>query len=224
MNIDFPIGKKTAIVGASGAGKSTIAQLLLRFYTPQKGEIIIDGKNYLNYELSDYRNKIGIVPQEVFLFGGTIYENIAYGAPKAERKRILAAVEIANVIEFSEKFTDGLETKVGDRGVQLSGGQKQRIAIARAILKNPELLILDEATSALDNQTEKQLQESLQYLQNGRTSIVIAHRLTTIKDADNILVMDQGNIIESGIHNELMEKKGFYYQLYHSQLKNTFSH
>jgi len=221
LTIEIPIGKQTAIVGASGAGKSTLSQLLLRFYHPTKGEIIVDGKNYSDYDLANYRNNIGIVPQEIFLFGGTIYENIAYGSPNADKKRILAAAEIANVLEFTNAFPNKLDTIVGDRGVQLSGGQKQRIAIARAILKNPPLLILDEATSALDNNTEKIVQESLQYLLKDRTSLVIAHRLSTIKNATNIIVLENGRIVEQGIHESLISLNGLYTKLYEAQNKTN---
>ena len=186
----------------------------------------MDGKNYSDYDLASYRNNIGIVPQEIFLFGGTIYENIAYGSPNADKKRILAAAEIANVLEFTNSFPKELNTIVGDRGVQLSGGQKQRIAIARAILKNPPLLILDEATSSLDNNTEKAVQESLQFLLKDRTSLVIAHRLSTIKNASNILVLENGRIIEQGVHEHLISLNGLYTKLYEAQNKtnslNTF--
>jgi ABC-type multidrug transport system fused ATPase/permease subunit len=214
-NISFEIasGKQTAIVGASGAGKSTIANLLLRFYEPSSGSISIDKINYLNFPLSSLRAEIAIVPQEVFLFGGTIYENISYGKSSATEKEIYSAAKKANALEFIEKFPDKMETLVGDRGIQLSGGQKQRIAIARAILKNPKILILDEATSSLDSESEKYVQEALNYLMQGRTSIVIAHRLTTIKKADNILVIKNGVIFEKGKHDELISKNGVYAHL-----------
>lgn len=217
FSIKIPQGKQTAIVGHSGSGKSTIAQLLLQFYQPQKGEILIDNKKCNSYNLYEYRNEIGIVAQETFLFGGSIYENIAYGDSNASEEKVITAAKMANVNEFSEKFPEKLNTLVGDRGVQLSGGQKQRIAIARAILKDPSILILDEATSSLDNNTEKLVQNALEKLLKNRTSIVIAHRLSSVKNANNIIVIDKGKIIESGTHDELIEKKSHYYQLYTNQ-------
>ena len=221
INLKIPIGKQTAIVGGSGAGKSTLAQILLRFYEPSEGEILIDNKNYLNYNLSNYRSNISLVPQEIFLFGGSIYENIAYGDVSANEEAVNEAAKMANINEFTDRFEDGMETLVGDRGIQLSGGQKQRIAIARAILRNPSLLILDEATSALDNRTENIVQDALSKLLENRTSIVIAHRLTTLKDAENILVLSNGEFIENGTHQSLISKKGIYYNLYHSQNKSV---
>jgi len=221
INLKIPIGKQTAIVGGSGAGKSTLAQILLRFYEPTEGEILIDNINYLNYNLSNYRSNISLVPQEIFLFGGSIYENIAYGDVSANEKAVNEAAKMANINEFTDRFEDGMGTLVGDRGVQLSGGQKQRIAIARAILRNPSLLILDEATSALDNRTENIVQEALSKLLENRTSIVIAHRLTTLKDAENILVLSNGEFIENGTHQSLISKKGIYYNLYQSQNKSV---
>ncbi|MDA9810000.1 ABC transporter transmembrane domain-containing protein [Flavobacteriales bacterium] len=221
INLKIPIGKQTAIVGGSGAGKSTLAQILLRFYEPSEGEILIDNKNYLNYNLSNYRSNISLVPQEIFLFGGSIYENIAYGDISANEVAVNEAAKMANINEFTDRFEDGMETLVGDRGIQLSGGQKQRIAIARAILRNPSLLILDEATSALDNRTENIVQDALSKLLENRTSIVIAHRLTTLKDAENILVLSNGEFIENGTHQSLISKKGIYYNLYHSQNKSV---
>ena len=221
INIEIPIGKQTAIVGSSGAGKSTLAQLLLRFYEPSKGEIIIDNQNYLNYNLINYRSNISLVPQEIFLFGGSIFDNILYGSNSSSKENVLKAAQIANVEEFTKQFKDGIYTLVGDRGVQLSGGQKQRIAIARAILNNPSLLILDEATSALDNVTEHIVQDALNKLLKNRTSIVIAHRLSTIKDADNIFVLDNGEFTENGTHEFLIAQKGLYYQLYNSQKKSV---
>ena len=221
FNVKIPNGKQTAIVGQSGSGKSTIAQLLLHFYQPQSGEILIDNINYNDYDLYEYRSKIGVVAQETFLFGGTIYDNIAYGQPNASKKEVIKAAKMANVHEFSEKFPEKLKTLVGDRGIQLSGGQKQRIAIARAILKNPSILILDEATSSLDNNTEKIVQEALEQLLSNRTSIVIAHRLSSVINADNIIVLEKGKIIESGTHDELFNKKGHYNKLYTNQLSEN---
>ncbi len=211
-------GEQTAIVGHSGSGKSTIAQLLLQFYQPHSGSILIDNINHNDYDLYDYRNQIGIVAQENFLFGGTIYDNIAYGNPNSTKEKIIEAARLANVNEFSEKFAEKLNTLVGDRGIQLSGGQKQRIAIARAILKNPSILILDEATSSLDNNTEKIVQEALETLLINRTSIVIAHRLSSVIKANNIIVLEKGKIVENGTHQNLINNKGHYYKLYTNQL------
>lgn len=203
--IDFSVapGQKIALVGASGSGKSTIVQLLLQFYQPDTGVIKVDGKPIGQYNLSEYRQNIAIVPQEVILFGGTIRENISYGRPGASEAEIIEAAKLANAWEFVTSFPDRLETIVGERGVKLSGGQRQRIAIARAILKNPSILLLDEATSSLDAESEKLVQEALNTLMVGRTSIIIAHRLATVRDVDNILVLSEGKIVEAGTHEEL---------------------
>lgn len=205
-------GKQIAIVGPSGSGKSTIAGLIFRFYDPESGEISIDGKNINDYALSQIRNQMAIVPQEVMLFGGTIKENIEYGKPNATDEEIFEAAKKANALEFIESFPEKFETLVGDRGIQLSGGQKQRIAIARAILKDPSILVLDEATSALDSESERLVQEALERLMEGRTSIVIAHRLSTIKKADAIIVLDNGKIKEKGTHEELVKKENGIYK------------
>ncbi|MDT8411429.1 MAG: ABC transporter transmembrane domain-containing protein [Vicingaceae bacterium] len=205
-------GKQIAIVGPSGSGKSTIAGLIFRFYDPESGEISIDGKNINDYALSQIRNQMAIVPQEVMLFGGTIKENIEYGKPNATDEEIFEAAKKANALEFIESFPEKFETLVGDRGIQLSGGQKQRIAIARAILKDPSILVLDEATSALDSESERLVQEALERLMEGRTSIVIAHRLSTIKKADTIIVLDNGKIKEKGTHEELVKKENGIYK------------
>lgn len=205
-------GKQIAIVGPSGSGKSTIAGLIFRFYDPESGEIFIDGKNINDYELSQIRNQMAIVPQEVMLFGGSIKENIEYGKPGATEEEIFEAAKKANALEFIEGFPEKFETLVGDRGIQLSGGQKQRIAIARAILKDPSILVLDEATSALDSESERLVQEALERLMEGRTSIVIAHRLSTIKKADTIIVLDNGKIKEKGTHEELVKKENGIYK------------
>jgi ABC-type multidrug transport system fused ATPase/permease subunit len=204
-NINFSIdsGKMLALVGPSGSGKSTIASLLLRFYDVQNGKILIDGKEITSYDLTDYRSNMAIVPQDVLLFGGSIKENIAYGKPNATDAEIIEAAKQANAFEFIDKFPEKFETKVGERGIQLSGGQRQRIAIARAILKNPSILILDEATSSLDSESERLVQEALDKLMQGRTSIVIAHRLSTIRNADKIIVIEHGMVKESGTHAEL---------------------
>ncbi|MCB9197938.1 MAG: ATP-binding cassette domain-containing protein [Flavobacteriales bacterium] len=206
-------GQVLAIVGPSGAGKSTISALLLRFYDVEKGAIKFDGKNIKEYDLSALRNKMAIVPQEVMLFAGTIRDNIAYGKTDASNEEIISAAKQANAWDFISNFPDGLDTLVGDRGVQLSGGQKQRIAIARAILKNPTILILDEATSSLDSESERLVQDALDNLMQNRTSIVIAHRLSTIKNADAILVLDQGKVAEFGTHTDLVQKNGIYAKL-----------
>lgn len=207
-------GQQIALVGPSGAGKSTVVSLLLRFYQPIKGSIEIDGKNYLSYDLNALRSQMAIVPQEVILFGGTIKENIAYGKPGASDEEVRAAAEKANALEFIDSFPEKMETIVGERGIQLSGGQRQRIAIARAVLKNPKVLILDEATSSLDSESERLVQDALDKLMQGRTSIVIAHRLSTIRKADKILVLEQGKVVEEGRHEELIaQDEGLYKHL-----------
>lgn len=213
-NISFEVttGEQIALVGPSGAGKSTIAGLLLRFYKPDSGHILIDNKDILDYNLTGLRNNMAIVPQEVLLFGGSIRENIEYGKPGATEEEILKAAEQANALEFINSFPEKLETIVGDRGIQLSGGQRQRIAIARAILKDPSILILDEATSSLDSESERLVQEALIKLMQGRTSIIIAHRLSTIRNADKIIVIDRGVVKESGNHESLMKNEGGIYK------------
>ncbi len=212
FSADF--GQKIAIVGPSGAGKSTIASLLLRFYDIDSGEIHIDGKSISTFDLEDLRGNMSIVPQDVILFGGSIRENIAYGKPEASDEEIFVAAKQANSLEFVNSFPEKFDTLVGERGVKLSGGQRQRIAIARALLKNPAILILDEATSSLDSESEKLVQQALEILMQGRTSIIIAHRLSTIRSADKILVLDKGTIIEQGTHKELLEvENGIYKNL-----------
>lgn len=197
-------GQKVAIVGPSGSGKSTMAALILQFYRPQSGYIAFDGKPASDYSLTDIRNQVAIVPQDVMLFGGSILENIAYGKLTASKEEIIKAAERANAHQFIMSFPEGYDTIVGERGVKLSGGQRQRIAIARALLKNPSILILDEATSSLDSESERLVQEALEELMKGRTSIIIAHRLSTIREADRIIVLEKGEIIESGSHQELI--------------------
>ncbi|MBP6584936.1 MAG: ATP-binding cassette domain-containing protein [Flavobacterium sp.] len=207
-------GHKIALVGPSGAGKSTISALLLRFYDLNSGEILIDDKNIYSYDLEQLRGNMSIVPQDVILFGGSIKENIAYGKPDATFDEIKIAAQLANALEFITGFPEQFETLVGERGIKLSGGQRQRIAIARALLKNPSILILDEATSSLDSESEKLVQEALETLMKGRTSIIIAHRLATIRSADNILVLNNGVIAEQGTHKELVEvENGIYKNL-----------
>ncbi|PBJ15697.1 ABC transporter ATP-binding protein [Flavobacterium sp. ACN6] len=221
VNFKAEFGQKIAIVGPSGAGKSTISSLLLRFYDITSGEITIDGKNIYDYDLEDLRGNMSIVPQDVILFGGTIRENIAYGKPDASDEEIVLAAKQANAFNFIEGFPEKFETLVGERGVKLSGGQRQRIAIARALLKNPSILILDEATSSLDSESEKLVQEALEVLMEGRTSIIIAHRLSTIRNADKILVLDNGKISEEGTHQELINlENGIYKNLSNLQFSN----
>lgn len=222
VNFSADFGQKIAIVGPSGAGKSTISSLLLRFYDITSGEIIVDGKNIHDYDLEDLRGNMSIVPQDVILFGGTIRENIAYGKPNASEEEIIAAAKQANAFNFVDGFPEKFETLVGERGVKLSGGQRQRIAIARALLKNPSILILDEATSSLDSESEKLVQEALEVLMEGRTSIIIAHRLSTIRNADKILVLDNGKISEQGTHQELINlENGIYKNLSNLQFSNS---
>jgi ABC transporter fused permease/ATP-binding protein len=222
VNFTANFGQKIAIVGPSGTGKSTIASLLLRFYDIDSGEILVDGKNIYDFDLEHLRGNMSIVPQDVILFGGTIKENIAYGKPDATESEILLAAKQANALNFIESFPEKFETIVGERGVKLSGGQRQRIAIARALLKNPSILILDEATSSLDSESEKLVQEALEILMEGRTSIIIAHRLSTIRSADQILVLDNGVITEQGTHQELIIlENGIYKNLSNLQFSNS---
>lgn len=221
-NISFESkpGQMIAIVGPSGAGKSTITNLLPRFYDVHAGEILIDGVNIREFKLASLREQIGIVPQETLLFNGTVYDNIIYGRLDASAEEVHAAAQAANAESFILNLTDGYNTMLGDRGVNLSGGQRQRIAIARALLKNPQILILDEATSALDTQSEHIVQEALDRLMVGRTSFVIAHRLSTIQKADKILVLDKGELVESGTHEELLKYGGVYAKLHQIQQLN----
>ncbi len=218
LNLKIKAGEQIALVGSSGSGKSTIASLLLQFYKLDGGTISFDGKNASEYAINELRSQMAFVPQEVILLGGTIEENIKYGKPNASHEEVIEAANKANALEFINGFPDGFETIVGDRGIKLSGGQRQRIAIARAILRDPAILILDEATSALDSESEVAVQDALNKLMKGRTSVVIAHRLSTIKNADSIVVMDQGKIVEQGTHDELVAiENGVYRNL--SQLQ-----
>lgn len=220
ISIHIKSGEKIALVGASGAGKSTITSLLMRLYSIQQGSIKVDGQLIEEYNLSAYRNNIGIVPQEVILFGGTILENIAYGKPNATEAEVIAAAQKANAWEFIDGFPERLKTVVGDRGIKLSGGQRQRVAIARAILKDPAILILDEATSSLDAKSERLVQDALEKLMENRTTIVVAHRLSTIRKVDRILVIKDGQVAESGSHQQLSANEtGIYANLLRLQLE-----
>lgn len=214
QDISFNISadQQVALVGPSGAGKSTIVSLILRLYDPISGGIRFNGRDAAEFPLTALRSQMAIVPQDVFLFGGTIRENILYGQPNAAEQDIIRAAEQANAWEFIQRFPEGLETVVGERGIQLSGGQRQRIAIARAVLKNPRILILDEATSALDSESERLVQDALEKLMEGRTSIVIAHRLSTVRQSDKIIVLDKGRIVEQGTHKELVLVDGGLYK------------
>lgn len=207
ISLDIAPGSKVALVGQSGAGKSTIASLLLRFYDVTEGSIVVDGQDIRDLHLTAYRSAIGIVPQEVLLFGGTIRENISYGNTEATEEEILEAARLSYCSEFIESFPEAFETIVGERGIKLSGGQRQRVAIARAILKDPRILILDEATSSLDSESEAYVQQALDTLMKNRTSIIIAHRLATIKSVDCIYVIEDGRIVESGTHAELAQRE-----------------
>ena len=221
LSIEIPAGQILAIVGPSGAGKSTIANLLPRFYDPQAGAICIDGVDIRKVTVRSLREQIAMVPQETILFNASIYENILYGRLDADKASVIEAAKAANAHDFIMQLPDGYETQIGERGSQLSGGQRQRIAIARAILKNPRILILDEATSALDAESERVVQDALDKLMVGRTTFVIAHRLSTIQRADKILVMEKGRLIECGRHTELLDAGGLYCKLYSLQTEES---
>ena len=222
ISFDVPAGKKIALVGYSGAGKSTIVQLLMRFYEPQSGQITVDNQAISNFDITAFRQNIAIVPQEVMLFGGTIFENISYGKPNATEAEVTEAARKANALQFIESFPEKLQTIVGDRGVKLSGGQRQRVAIARAILKDPKILILDEATSSLDAESEQLVQEALDLLMENRTTIIIAHRLATVRNVDCIYVLKDGQVAESGTHDQLASQEdGIYANLVRLQFENN---
>ncbi|MBD2069720.1 ABC transporter ATP-binding protein [Leptolyngbya sp. FACHB-671] len=218
LSLHIPAGKTIAIVGSTGSGKSTLVKLLLRLYEIQSGSITLDGIELCELQLRDLRQAIGLVSQDVFLFHGTVWENITYGTPNASHTDVIAAAEIAEAHDFIQRLPQGYDTVVGERGQKLSGGQRQRLAIARAVLKNPPILILDEATSAVDNETEAAIQRSLERITQNRTTIAIAHRLSTIRNADCIYVMEYGRLIEQGRHEELLERQGIYASLWRVQM------
>jgi len=227
VDLDLPRGTTLALVGASGAGKSTLADLLPRFYDPTEGRITLDGIDLREFDIKNLRNNMGIVSQDTFLFNTSVHDNIAYARPDASEKEVIEAARRANALEFIEQLPSGFNTMIGDRGVLLSGGQRQRLAIARALLQNPDILILDEATSALDTVSERLVQEALEELSRDRTTLVIAHRLSTVQNADQIAVLEKGCVMEVGKHDELLRKGGYYARLYqmqfaeHPQAKST---
>lgn len=213
INLEIPQGKTIALVGPSGSGKSTLVDLIPRFYDPTEGEVLIDGQPLTDFRTDAIRGLLGIVTQESILFNDTVFNNIAFGKPEATKEEVMHAAEIANAHEFITKLEEGYQTQIGERGSKLSGGQRQRLSIARAVLKNPPILILDEATSALDSESENQVQEALYKLMKDRTSIVIAHRLSTIQNADEIIVLQDGRILERGTHHQLLDQDGLYKKL-----------
>jgi len=223
IGLEVSKGEIVALVGPSGGGKTTIANLIPRFYDPTKGRITVDGQDIREVTLKSLRGQMGIVTQETILFNDTVRNNIAYGDPEAPFERIVDCARIANAHEFITALPQGYDTIIGERGVKLSGGQKQRIAIARAILKDPEILIFDEATSSLDSESELLVQEALDRLMKGHTTLVIAHRLSTVRRADRIVVIDRGRIVEEGKHEDLMARSGLYRRLYDLQFREELS-
>jgi ATP-binding cassette subfamily B protein/subfamily B ATP-binding cassette protein MsbA len=221
FNLVVKPGEVVALVGKSGSGKTTLVNLIPRFYETSEGSIKVNGIDIKNYSLKEYRKNTGIVPQETFLFSGTIASNIAYGREESTMEEIVEAAKMANAYDFIMEFEKGFDTEVGERGAMISGGQKQRIAIARALIQDPEIMILDEATSALDTESERLVQDALDKLMEGRTTFVIAHRLSTIINADKIVVMEKGEIKEIGCHNELLDQDGIYKKLYETQFGET---
>jgi ATP-binding cassette subfamily B protein len=221
MNLTIRPGEMIGLVGQSGSGKSTLVNLICRFYDLSEGSIKLDGIDIRNIALSDFRSHIGMVLQEPFLFFGTIADNIAYGKPDATREEIVAAARAAHAHEFILRLPQGYDSLVGERGQGLSGGERQRISIARALLINPRILILDEATASVDTETEQEIQKALDNLVQGRTTIAIAHRLSTLNKADRLVVMEQGVVVEEGDHDTLMARQGAYYRLYEAQAKNA---
>ncbi|TNE46518.1 MAG: ABC transporter ATP-binding protein [Deltaproteobacteria bacterium] len=222
LNLRLPAGKTLAIVGSTGSGKSTLVRMLLRFYEPQQGEVLLDGHNIQDLQLSDLRGAIGLVSQHVFLFHGTVRDNIVYGLVEQDavsdlEQKMVDAAKAAEAHDFIQALPQGYDTVIGERGVKLSGGQRQRLSLARAILKDPPILVLDEATSAVDNETEAAIQRSLETITVGRSTLLIAHRLSTIRNADEIVVLDHGNIVERGKHEELLDLRGTYHRLWNVQ-------
>jgi ABC-type multidrug transport system fused ATPase/permease subunit len=211
-------GEMVALVGPSGAGKTSIANLICRFYDPNKGQITVDGQDLRRIKLSSLRQQVAVVLQDSFLFNNSVLENLLYGKPDADRDEIMGAAKAANAHDFIVQLPEGYDTEIGERGVKLSGGQKQRLALARAILADPRILILDEATSSVDAEAEFLIQQALERVLEGRTSLVIAHRLSTVRNADKIIVLDQGRIVEIGKHDELLARDGLYGQLYRRQM------
>ncbi|MBE9020896.1 ATP-binding cassette domain-containing protein, partial [Chroococcidiopsidales cyanobacterium LEGE 13417] len=211
-------GEMTALVGSSGAGKTTLADLIPRFYDPTQGQIFIDGIDLQNYDIKSLRRKLAVVSQDTFIFNASVRDNIAYALEEVDEDAVWEAARLANALEFIHKLPEGFDTQLGERGVRLSGGQRQRLAIARALLRDPDILILDEATSALDSVSERLIQESLEKLSQGRTVIAIAHRLSTIVRADKVVVLEQGRILEQGTYQELLQQRGNlwkYHQMQH---------
>jgi ATP-binding cassette subfamily B protein len=220
LSFTIKAGEKVAVVGASGAGKSTLVKLLFRFYDPNSGNILIDGQDISRVSQHSLRKAIGIVPQDTVLFNQSILENIRYGNPDASDEDVLQAIRLAHLEEFIAQLPQGWATVVGERGLKLSGGEKQRVAIARTILKRPPILVFDEATSSLDSKSERSILSALQEISQGYTSMVIAHRLSTVIDADRIIVLDQGGLVEQGSHSKLLAQKGLYFDLWNAQLRD----